>query len=429
MANVNYGWSGLKRGISTGGSNSSNFISDLNDKINNIIFVGRVTNIILDDSNPLFSQLGEWNSIGFINYEIINSSTSNFNSNISSNIAKPIDTNIKKYPLINEFVYIILAPNASFGENINDPININAYYINSISLWNHPHHNAFPNNPSALPPSQRKDYEQTEAGSVRRVTDNSTEIFLGKTFIERANIHPLLPFEGDIIYEGRWGNSIRLGSTVKNSSNNWSSIGQNGNPITIIRNGQGQQTDMGWIPTTENINNDNSSIYLTENQRIPLEASSTSYISYNYKKDTPAVPNQYTQAQIILNSGRLVFNTYEDHILLTSAKSINLNSLTSVNVDAPNFVVQANKIYLGKNEADEPLMLGTQTVNLLTDLIKTLQTFMTIASSATTNICVQGQASTLPTLNLAASDVLDVLENLKNKLESQNLVSKRNFTI
>ena len=79
MANVNYGWSGLKRGISTGGSNSSNFISDLNDKINNIIFVGRVTNIILDDSNPLFSQLGEWNSIGFINYEIINSSTSNFN--------------------------------------------------------------------------------------------------------------------------------------------------------------------------------------------------------------------------------------------------------------------------------------------------------------------------------------------------------------
>jgi hypothetical protein len=45
------------------------------------------------------------------------------------------------------------------------------------------------------------------------------------------NIHPLLPYEGDMLYEGRFGNSIRFGSTVKNSSipNPWSTGSANKN--------------------------------------------------------------------------------------------------------------------------------------------------------------------------------------------------------
>jgi hypothetical protein len=42
--------------------------------------------------------------------------------------------------------------------------------------------------------------------------------------------------------------------------------GTNGDPITILRNGQGNQTKEGWIPIVEDINNDNSSIYLTSTQ-------------------------------------------------------------------------------------------------------------------------------------------------------------------
>ena len=153
---------------------------------------------------------------------------------------------------------------------------------------------------------------RSQLGNHRRVTDQSTEINLGNTFIERSNIHPLLPFEGDTIYEGRWGNSIRIGSTIKlkppvNSSlNNWSSVGTSGDPIMILRNGQGIQTDQGWIPTTEDINNDESSIYLASTQKIPLKASSTNYTSYtNY---IPQKPDQYAGKQIMVNSGRLVFN-------------------------------------------------------------------------------------------------------------------------
>jgi hypothetical protein len=49
-----------------------------------------------------------------------------------------------------------------------------------------------------LPPSQQLDYQQTEGGLVRRITDGSSEIELNSptnisqnTFQEKSNIHPL----------------------------------------------------------------------------------------------------------------------------------------------------------------------------------------------------------------------------------------------
>jgi hypothetical protein len=82
-----------------------------------------------------------------------------------------------------------------------------------------------------------------------------------------------MPYMGDVIYEGRWGNSIRFGSTVKSKSqysNPWSRSGNNGDPITIVRNGQNKlANEFGAEPITENIKNDLSSIYLTSTQALP----------------------------------------------------------------------------------------------------------------------------------------------------------------
>ena len=71
----------------------------------------------------------------------------------------------------------------------------------------------------------------------------------------------LLAFAGDIIVEGRWGNSIRFGSTAKTDNiiytNNWSNTGDNGDPITILRNGQPiDSPDNGFTPIIEDINKD-----------------------------------------------------------------------------------------------------------------------------------------------------------------------------
>jgi hypothetical protein len=124
--------------------------------------------------------------------------------------------------------------------------------------------------------------------------------------VERSNIKYLQPYEGDIIYEGRWGHSIRFGSTVLDQ-NPWSIIGENGDPILIIRNGQAPTETEAWIPTIEKINEDLGSIYFGSTQQLPLEASSANYSSY--QSNPPTIPNQYDGNQIIITSGRLVFNS------------------------------------------------------------------------------------------------------------------------
>jgi hypothetical protein len=380
----------------------------------NLIKAVRVLSIILDETHPRFEELGEWNALGMIEYEdVINPQPSP-----SLPIARPLTGNFKNLPLVNEIVYIIFFPSTNI-----DTISSNGteYYIDIVSLWNHPHHNAYPTAPNALPPTQQKDYVQTETGNIRRVTDQSTEIYLGKTFKERSNIHPILPFEGDIIYEGRWGNSIRIGSTVPNASNNWSSTGSSGDPITIIRNGQGTQTEEGWVPTVEDINNDDSSIYLASTQKVPLKASSTNYFSY--KNNSPQTPEQYSGKQVILNSGRLVFNTTADHLLFSSKKSINLNAVDGVNIDTPTIIFQSGNVYIGSKNATEPLLLGNQTVNLLNQLISNLASFAQVCS-----ILVSTPPGTpIAPLNVAATQLQGSLNALQANLN--NLKSKYNYTV
>jgi hypothetical protein len=359
-----YGFAALNKNLNSNSNNGFGVKNAINQY--NLIRSVRVLSIVLDENHPRFKELGEWNGLGIIEYEEVNNPL----PSPSLPTARPITGNFKNLPLINEVVYLIGFPDTNIDTISSNTV---AYYIDIVSLWNHPHHNAYPTAPNALPPTQQKDYVQTQTGNVRRVTDQSTEIYLGKTFKERSNIHPILPFEGDIIYEGRWGNSIRIGSTVQGTINNWSSTGTNGDPILIIRNGQGIQNEEGWVPTVEDINNDESSIYSTSTQKIPLKASSVNYFSY--KNNAPQSPDQYAGKQIILNSGRLVFNSTTDHILFSSKKSINLNAIESVNIDTPTVIIQSGNIYLGSKNASEPLLLGDQTVNLLNQLISNLAAF------------------------------------------------------
>jgi hypothetical protein len=227
-----YGFAALNKNLNSNSNNGFGVKNAINQY--NLIRSVRVLSIVLDENHPRFKELGEWNGLGIIEYEEVNNPL----PSPSLPTARPITGNFKNLPLINEVVYLIGFPDTNIDTISSNTV---AYYIDIVSLWNHPHHNAYPTAPNALPPTQQKDYVQTQTGNVRRVTDQSTEIYLGKTFKERSNIHPILPFEGDIIYEGRWGNSIRIGSTVQGTINNWSSTGTNGDPILIIRNGQGIQ--------------------------------------------------------------------------------------------------------------------------------------------------------------------------------------------
>ena len=273
------------------------------------------------------------------------------------------------------------------------------YYINMISLWNHPHHNAYPNpvTSNTLPESQQRDYKQTSAGSVRRVTDEETGIDLNSdinlsqaTFVERNNIHPLLPFAGDVIHQGRWGNSIRFGSTVQNglpdelNLNNWSDVGTNGDPITLIRNGQPlNASDEGWKHITENINDDLSSIYLTTSQSIQLFPSSENYRSFN---TLPTSISTFIKPQIILNSDRVIINAKTDSVLLSAQKSISLSTNSSVNINTKTFSIDAGSIKLGSKDAPESVVKGDTLYFQLNGICDALTSMLEILSTSKTYI-------------------------------------------
>ena len=228
----------------------------------------RVLDIILDINHPLAQEYGNYDAVGTIFYNDLDNNNPNLLSKDAST-ASPLFSYLKYYPLINEIV-LILTTN---DKNIYDGKQTSTYYLPQVNMWGHPHHNALPTVKGLESEQTSNDYKETEAGVSRQVTDGGTDINLGQYFKEQTNIKPLLPYEGDMILEGRFGNSIRFGSTNNNNNisnpNTWSDTGNTGDPITIIRNGQSSKLDeKGWLPTIENISDDGSNIYLTSTQRI-----------------------------------------------------------------------------------------------------------------------------------------------------------------
>ena len=372
-----------RTGISSIGKHlKSNGNPNVGKSTNSVI--GRVTDIILNENHPDFSRLGEFNSIGIVFFEIVNSSNTG-----TTDYAKPAYPGFKSFPLIGELILCFSAAVPVTGNTFSNKKEF--YYTNTLNLWNSPHHNISPslriNNNSPL---NSLTYQQVEAGLSLSPLANETKVDIGNNlvsnptqnpFVERSNIHPLMPFMGDIIYEGRFGQSLRLGSTSPSTSvyeNKWSSAGENGDPITILRNGQPKNVnDIGYIPLTENINLDLSSIYLTSHQKLDgfRVASQENYSSY---KKPPIAPSLYTDPQIVLNSDRIVINAKSDHILMSSQKSIGMSTVGSVNIDAKEHYISSNDIRLGSIRASQPVLLGDDTIDIIRQLTEAVRDLASI---------------------------------------------------
>lgn len=403
----------LKTGItnSTKGTSPSNGGRDSNVEVNsqNKLVAARVLDIVLDENHPKFNDVGQWNGIGAIFYEFVNK----MGSSNGVSYALPYDSQSKIFPLINEVVLLFSLPSQQMGINTSNEA---YFYLKPLGIWNHPHHDAYPNPVNVNKPSIAQDYKSTETGVVRRVTDGSTEINLNSpinpsqnTFVEKTDIHPLMPFMGDSLLEGRHGQSIRFGSTAKSNSekkNNWSSAGNNGDPITILRNGQPiNSSDRGWIPITEDINNDLSSIYLTSYQKLPFKSKSLS---------------EYSQPQIAINSDRIVINSKKDSIFLNSGKNIQLSSIDQINIESPKTYFSSQDVRLGSPNATEPVLKGNVTNDVLKELtnaINTLATLLTIEKNWPGGALVTSA-------NPIASNVVTQLASITTILNNNSLKSQ-----
>jgi len=233
--------------------------------------IGRVKSIILGpykgSTQERDPDYGSPIDIGKIKYELLYSTLGTSKSGEVSEPAWPMFNFIRQYPVVNEIVLIMTGPT----EKLNDRVSNQQYfYFPPYSLWNRANHGAFPNMSEYSKFLQQSVNIQGYSGNA--VTGSSLP--LGYTFQENQQIRNIQPFEGDTIFQARFGQSIRFGSTVPTlkRDNTWSNSGKNGDPITIILNSQRQENQaLKFNNIVEDINKDGSAIYMTSTQEIFLE--------------------------------------------------------------------------------------------------------------------------------------------------------------
>ena len=238
-----------------------------NFKNGQYFFIARVTSVILGAWDPEYTKESD---LGMIKYQLLYSPLGKRRtkriSNSGNKPAYPMSGFIKNYPLINEIVLIVTGPSDELNDNYS---NQKLFYFSPYNLWNDSNHNAFPDLENYADYLNNYTNNPQYAGSETQ----APEYPLGYTFKQKY-VRNLQPFEGDVILQSRFGQSIRFGSTVSalKQTNTWSQYGQNGDPITIISNQQGERPGSTKFETlVEDINSDGSSIYLTSTQQINIE--------------------------------------------------------------------------------------------------------------------------------------------------------------
>ena len=375
--------------------------------------LGTVQKINLNDKDP----------------NLVNSITVSSNSGgVGSNIeCYPLSMNFRQIPVIGEQVYIVVGSDAASSAVARKAKN---YYLSPVSLQFNVNHNSLPKLNYLQPgTSAGAAIAQSSAGIPARASTDSSVNF-GNGFVESPNVSQLQGFLGDVILEGRFGQSIRFGYTPRNVKKTdilvdgatieptWTSTTPE-SPITIFRNGQSPTTnDDGWIPITENIKTDLSSIYLTSYQKLPFSIANENFVSYT---TPPISPSSFTHPQIILNSDRVILNAKSDSVLISGEKSVGLSSNNSINIEAKEVFIEGRTIRLGSKDTSQSILKGDDAVELL----KSLTT--EISNLATALKTIQMWPGGNPTPDPTIQPVASVAETNLNKIKAQLDNLKSNF--
>jgi len=237
-----------------------------------ILESAEVVDIILDTSHPAWNP-SQYRIIGSIQARAF---PRQFGiAAASCNWYNPLFPNLRQYPLLGEVV--LLLAGASRAAQLRSSAQEKYYLSMPIGVWQGVNHNGLPAASYNIGKAggDDKDYRSFTGNPKGDVND----LPFGEYF-EPESIARIFPYEGDTIIEGRFGQSIRFGSTAPDATtkNDWSSAGIPGSPITIISNGH-STTDSSYHQ--ENINEDASGVWLLDGQSIPIDVSSKLADSYD----------------------------------------------------------------------------------------------------------------------------------------------------
>lgn len=281
-----------------------------------IEFSAEVVDIILDDKHPDFEKLGGWSIIGMIKYRPLED---NSPKNLSTfSYALPLNPSSRSYPFEGELITIVtgLPTSNTYGK---ESFSVN-YYKNPVNIKNTSDNNSY----------------------------DSNNKFVGST--THSNV---LPKRGDVLYEGRFQNSLKFSSD------------ENGNPITIIRNGR-QETSTNKF-STEDVNNDSSLIVFSSKQKVNIEKQakfstySLSTSNSEYSKNIKFSPNNNQTVKESQSSTPLIDDVYtrEDDLVDFPVNEGSLNQSEEVlldKVDVQNPSVYLYDDYEQTNQVNQPVV-------------------------------------------------------------------------
>jgi len=360
-------------------------------KSNSTTTYGRVIKTIISAKDPDYKDSSMLNGVF---YRVMkNESDESIDSAIGDSVkfAKQGSSTFRVVPMEGEIVEINSSPIA------NSPTSRVDYWTKVVNVWNHPHHNASPD-------TKQQNWQDRIIGGQK----------------EQSTINPLQVNPGDLVIEGRLGQSIRFGGN-KGANLDFIDTSNDGKPVILISNGQ-IETQEGDSAIYEDINEDLNSIHLLSDHKTPLKSANTKRDSYDV---VPLTSDQYIGNQVLINGGRLYFNAKNDSAFISAKESIGLNAKT-INLDADSyFCVDSKRIYLGKAArtatTKQPVVLGVQLETWLTTLLDTLDSVATAMSTATTPL--GGPVTQL----IATGPELKAVVNLL-RTQAKTFQSKKVFT-
>lgn len=236
------------------------------------VFPGQVLEICMDSNSPLYETNRD---IGKIRFRDLAKEYNKPEIN-SVKVAYPLDRSIARYPYPGEEVIIYRA----YGESRSTAAMVisNIFFYSFVVSTHHNvsyNQNPFtgtdvfhinPNNPFISYDTAKKRFEK-KTKDVNNVRDgaNKTKVY-----------KQLRPQEGDFILQGRFGNTIRFGSTSPKAKDNteWNkegSTGVSGDGIMVFRVDRDNTTDEKSMLTSEDINRDDATMYMCTSQKIELQ--------------------------------------------------------------------------------------------------------------------------------------------------------------
>ena len=334
-----------------------------------------VYSVILDENHPLIKS-GEANigDVGSVQCRPLSDVTGE-----TLLIAKPLDSTVTILPIRNQTVFIQKLGNGYVYTQISKGLSPNTSDSDiSISTL-------FNQEQSAEIGGKAAGYSNVSSTGITRSDTKDVNDFdgFGDYFTAENGIHKLKLYEGDVVFQSRFGQSIRL-SGYNNSENVFS-------PTLTIRSGESPENRKkdDNVLVEENINEDGNIIFLGSGEKLlewtlPTKNKKESFFDY---------PNELKGNQILLSSDRIILSAKTSEMIFSSkgntgfitdgyftidtTKGINVTSNEAIYFDVTNdfdFYITCSgggAISLGSTIEDElePAPKGETLVNLLGEFI------------------------------------------------------------